>query len=193
MVQIRTNNTRKFGQTNHIHPVGDVQISEEGIVEVESMEIAEEVCKHYKDFSIVGEGEEEFINNNLDDEDLDLEEDLHHKIEEDHLHKTEEDELNADKEEDTLEGKAEDHSEDRKEEEKEEVADEEKDQDKEEEKSEEKTDDKKEEVDEKAALLQSLEGQTLPELKKLAKPFPKDEWKDKNKAELVEYLKAKLA
>lgn len=42
-------------------------------------------------------------------------------------------------------------------------------------------------------LLKSLDTLKVEELQKLAQTFPKEEWTGKKKAELIEYLKGKLA
>lgn len=72
MVQLKTELKHRWGRANVLPIVGEVEISEEGVIEVESQEVAEQVVNLGIGFNLVEELEE--IKPKTEESDLDLEE-----------------------------------------------------------------------------------------------------------------------
>lgn len=70
MVQLKTTQAFRFGQKNIIPFAGEVQISEEGIVEIESFEVAQEIVKSNCGFSFVEEREDSILQPKVEQNDL---------------------------------------------------------------------------------------------------------------------------
>lgn len=70
MVQLKTTQAFRFGQKNIIPFAGEVQISEEGIIEIESFEVAQEIVKSNCGFSFVEEEENSILQPKVEQNDL---------------------------------------------------------------------------------------------------------------------------
>lgn len=75
MVQLKTTQAFRFGQKNIIPFAGEVQISEEGIIEIESFEVAQEIVKSNCGFSFVEEEENSTLQPKVEQNDLSSSED----------------------------------------------------------------------------------------------------------------------
>ena len=132
-VKLCTKNTARFGQRLALFAVGIVNISPEGIIEVENEEIAKQVEETHDEFFIVGGKKEKGFDV--------LQEKLKPKIVEDELNHEEENSLTS---------------------------------------------------EEKDELMKSLANKKIDELRLLAKPFPKKDWRSLNENDLRNYLKDQL-
>lgn len=141
MVQLKTELKHRWGRANVLPIVGEVEISEEGVIEVESQEVAEQIVNLGIGFTFIEELEE--IKPKTEESDLDPEED-----EEEIKPKTEENEPLSEASEMS---------------------------------------------DAEVAQARNVLGDmTVAQLKEKVKDFPSAEWRSLNKAELIEYLIAKL-
>lgn len=161
MVLLKTALKHKWGRSAHLPEIGDVQISEEGTIEVESEEAAQRIHDLGIGFSIIEEVETtttttEAITTTTTTEAVTTTtttELIAEKAEGDKLNPEEGNELHEETQED-----ADPISQ-----------------------------------NEKEIFFASLEEKTVADLKELAKDFPGAEWRNLVKADLIVYLKEKLA
>lgn len=162
MVLLKTALKHKWGRNAHLPIIGDVTISEEGIIEVESEEIAQQIEALEIGFNIVEAVEttstttEAPITTTTTTEvetTTTTTELIAEKVESDELNPEDENELHEE-----TQGDADLISQ-----------------------------------HEKEIFFASLEEKTVAELKELAKDFPGAEWRNLVKADLIAYLKEKLA
>lgn len=153
MVLLKTALQHKWSRNACLPIVGEVKISEDGTIEVESEEIAQQIENLEIGFSVVEAVETTTTTTVEETTTTTTTEPLKEKIEGDELNSEKEDELHEEIQEDA--DLISQH--------------------------------------EKEIFFASLEEKTVAELKELAKDFPSAEWRTLIKADLIAYLKEKLA
>lgn len=160
MVLLKTALKHKWGRNACLPIVGDVTISEEGTVEVESEEIAQQIEALEIGFSVIEvettttTTEATISTTTVAETTTTTTEPIAEKAEGDELNSEEENELHEESQEDAADLLFQ---------------------------------------HEKEIFFASLEEKTVAELKELAKDFPGAEWRNLVKADLIIYLKEKLA
>lgn len=162
MTQLKTEQEYKFGQKNVLPIVGEIQISNEGIIEVETTEIAQQIEDLEIGFTIVGKKVESTTTTTLTESTTTTTvkvEEIKPKVEVDNLSGT-------DKKVDTIAPQTTEST----------VLD----------------TTTTEQTTQAPSQDLTLESLTVDKLRELAAPFPKEEWNALKKAELVTYLKTQL-